>query len=104
MRQASASIRRPDGTTEHVPLTIRGSQAEVTLRPALAGLYAIDVTATAVTADGTPIERSAFLAFEAQPEIGRGLPAAGWIGAALGLALLAAVAVLVIQRRRQRGS
>jgi len=102
VRQAEASIRRPDGTTEQVPLTIRGSQAEVTLRPALAGLYAVDVTATAVAADGTPIERSAFLAFEAQPETGRGLPAAGWIGAAVGLTLLAAVTMLVIRRRRQR--
>jgi len=101
VREAEASIRRPDGTTEHVSLAVSGSQAQVTLRPSLAGLYGIDLTATGVAADGTPIERSAFLAFEAQPQAARTPSAAMWIGAVGGVILLAALAVMVIRRGRE---
>ena len=101
VREAEASIRRPDGTTEHVSLAVNGLQAQVTLRPTLAGLYGMDLTATGVAADGTPIERSAFLAFEAQPEAARTPSAAIWIGAVGGVILLAALAVIVIRRGRK---
>ena len=101
LREVDASVRRPDGTTEHVALTVKGSQAQTTLQPRLAGLYGIDLTAIGVAADGAPIERSAFLAFEAQSEPSRELPIAAWVGAGLSLTILAAVVVLMIRRRRE---
>jgi pimeloyl-ACP methyl ester carboxylesterase len=100
LHSAVASIQRPDGSTDTITLEVDGSQSEADVRTGPAGLYGVDLLVTGSTPDGASIERSAFLAFEVQPETGRGLPAAGWIGAAVGLTLLAAIAVLVIRRRR----
>jgi hypothetical protein len=104
LHSAVASIQRPDGSTDTLTLEVDGSQSEVEVRAGPAGLYGVDLLVTGSTPDGTLVERSVFLAFEVQPDTGRGLPAAGWIGAALGLTLLAAITVLVIRRRRRRGS
>jgi len=62
---------------------VDGSQSEVEVRAGPAGLYGVDLLVTGSTPDGTLVERSVFLAFEVQPDTGRGLPAAGWIGAPL---------------------
>jgi pimeloyl-ACP methyl ester carboxylesterase len=101
LREAQASIRRPDGASESLPLTINGSEANLTLRPGLAGLYGVDLTAIGAAPDGTLIERSAFLAIEAQPQATRGLPLVVWAAALLVLILVGGVLALAIRRRRR---
>jgi hypothetical protein len=104
LRAAEALIRRPDGTTERVTLAVRESVSQADLRPRLPGLYGIDITVMGLAADGSAIERSAFLAFEAQPEAAPGLPPSIWIGAALGLILVSGLAARSIRRRRRNES
>ena len=64
---AQAVVRGPDGAAETVALAPAGAQAAGQWRPATAGLYSIDVVISGRAPDGTPVERSAFLAVEAQP-------------------------------------
>jgi pimeloyl-ACP methyl ester carboxylesterase len=100
LQDAVVTLRKPDGTTEDVALSVSGSQAQVTIRPSLAGLYGVDIAAIGTAPDGALIERTAFLTFEAQPEAKSGVPLSVWVAALVAVILLAAVAVLVIRRRR----
>ena len=100
---ADAVVHRPDGTTETVALGLDGSQSLARWRAGAAGIYAIDLTVSGSAPDGTPIERSAFLSFEVQPDKKGGFTPLVGVGVALGLALLAIVGVLVFRRRRRRG-
>jgi pimeloyl-ACP methyl ester carboxylesterase len=102
LREAVAIIRHPDGTSEKLALAVNGSQAKVSLRPGLAGLYGVDIMASGTAPDGMLIERSAFLAFEAQPEVTRGLPQSVWAGALIVVVLVVGVALVVIRRRSGR--
>lgn len=64
--QAQTVIRLPDGTVE--TMDIAGGQSLFTeWMPRQAGTHAIDVLVTARAPDGTPIERTDFLAIEVQP-------------------------------------
>jgi len=102
---AQAVIRRPGGEVETVPLLVTGSHATGAWTPSVPGLHGVDVTLTATGSDGIAIERTVFLAFEAQP-IG-GLPAwsAMWPCAIVGSILcVAAMVWLRVRRRRRRSS
>ena len=102
---AQALIRGPGGEVETVPLSVTDAQATGVWTPSVPGLYGVDVTLIAAGSDGMAIERTVFLAFEAQP-IG-GLPAwtAFWPVAVVGLVLcVAAVAWLRQRRHRTRSS
>jgi pimeloyl-ACP methyl ester carboxylesterase len=99
-QDAVVTLRKPDGTSDDLALKISATQAQVTVRPALAGLYGVDIEASGTAPDGTLIERTAFLAFEAQPEAKGGVRLGIWIGALIVVILAAGVAVLVIRRRR----
>jgi pimeloyl-ACP methyl ester carboxylesterase len=104
LHSAVASVQRPDGSIDTLTLEVDGSQIEAEVRAGPAGLYGVDLVVTGSTADGTSVERSAFLAFEVQPDGKEGfLPLVG-IGVGVGLALLAAVGVIGIQHRRKRDS
>ena len=100
LQDAVVRLRKPDGTSEDLALKISASQAQVTVRPGLAGLYGVDIEASGTAPDGTLIQRTAFLAFEAQPEAKGGFPLSVWAAALIVVILLAGVAVLVIRRRR----
>jgi hypothetical protein len=71
------------------------------MRPSLRG-YTAQTSRSGAAPDGTLIERTAFLAFEAQPEVTRGLPLSLWAGALIAVVLVAGVAVLVIHRKSGR--
>jgi pimeloyl-ACP methyl ester carboxylesterase len=95
--QAQALIRGPDGSLERIELPPAGGRAAASWRPGAAGTYAIDVFAAGSGPDGTPIERTAFLAVEAQPPPdlrptylllgGLGLLCAASLGAVLAIGL-----------------
>ena len=59
-------IRHPDGTLETLEMQ-PGAQAAASWRPAEPGTYGADVVITAQPPDGPPVERTAFLALEVQP-------------------------------------
>ena len=101
LHDALATLRKPDGTSEDIALKISASQAQVTVRPSLAGLYGVDIAARGTAPDGALIERTAFLAFEAQPEVTPGVPLVVWAGALIVVVLVVGLAVVVIRRRRR---
>ncbi|MBI4790090.1 MAG: alpha/beta hydrolase [Chloroflexi bacterium] len=67
IREARALIHNPDGQLETVALTASGAEWKATWKPQMAGLHGVDIQASGTLADGTPLERSAFLSIEAQP-------------------------------------
>lgn len=70
--EIQATIRQPNGSAETLSLT--GSAEKQTVwQPTQPGTYGVDVIARGFTPNGTPIERTAFLAFEVQPS-----PQKGW--------------------------
>jgi pimeloyl-ACP methyl ester carboxylesterase len=102
LRDAVAVLHKPDGSTEDIALTVSGSQAQVSMRPSLPGLYGADITVAGAAPDGSPIERTAFLAFEAQPETRSGIPLGVWIGASIAVVLIAGIALIFIRRRQRK--
>ncbi len=88
IRQGQVLIRRPDGGQETLEMQA-GMQSINTWTPPSPGTYGIDLVVTGQAPDGTPIERTAFLAIEAQP-------AAGTDKAATNLALLIGGVVLLL--------
>jgi pimeloyl-ACP methyl ester carboxylesterase len=105
--QAQAIIRRPDGGTQTVSLTVAGAQATGRWRPTGQGVFGIDLTVNGRAPDGTTVERSAFLAIDAQPPHTPARTYAiliiicGVLSAVAGLAGGGAFALL--RRRRRRG-
>lgn len=67
LQAAEAVLRLPDGSTQSIALTVSDSGASVSYRPDQPGIYGVDVLATGTLVDGSPVERSLFLAFQAQP-------------------------------------
>jgi pimeloyl-ACP methyl ester carboxylesterase len=67
IEKALAVIRDPAGGVRVVELALTGGEVDGGWAPQAAGRHAIDVVATGRLADGTVVERSAFLAVEAQP-------------------------------------
>jgi hypothetical protein len=103
--QVQAIIRRPDGGTETVLLTVAGAQATGRWRPAAQGVFGIDLIVDGRTPDGAAVERSAFLAVDAQPPH---TPARTYAilliicAVLLGVAGLAGVGALALALRRRR--
>jgi pimeloyl-ACP methyl ester carboxylesterase len=111
IQTAEARVLDPDGKSQNVVLVDSGDGFTASWKPGATGLYAIDVSVSAVSPDGIPVERAAFLAVEAQPETQvippGGLLAAVGLGVALlfgfGFMLVVGVVVLwfVVFRRRR---
>lgn len=102
---AQAVIRGPGGAVETVPLSVSGAQATGAWTPSVPGLYGVDVTLSATGSNGIAIERTVFLAFEAQPVEGLSAwTAALWPVAIVGLALCVAALAWLRQRRRRKRS
>ena len=64
--QAQAVIRGEDGKVETLNFAA-GTQLSTTWTPPTAGVYGVDIVVTAAAPDGSPIERTAFLSVEVQP-------------------------------------
>ena len=88
-----------------VELTMTEGELDSTWAPAMAGPHAIDIVATGRLPEGTAVERSAFLAVEAQPRPNL-LPTYVMLGAVcvLGVGGLGAMALAGrwVWRRRRR--
>jgi pimeloyl-ACP methyl ester carboxylesterase len=93
-----ALVRRPDGTVESVALARDGTAR---WRPTAAGLTGIDIAVQATAPDGTPLERTAFLAVEVQPAP-EAVASTQWWVAGVAAVVVAALIVVVVVRRRSR--
>ena len=105
LTEAEASIRDPSGALESIELAVAGSEAGAIWTAAVPGLYGIDVSLKGTASDGMPVERTVFLALEAQAAPDRH----GWAllltGAVLLLTLIGvAVTWLRLHRGRRRSS
>ncbi|MDQ3004845.1 MAG: hypothetical protein M3R47_05610 [Chloroflexota bacterium] len=67
LQSAQATIRKPDGSVETLDMVINGNTAVLGINPNASGIYGIEVSVTALAADGMPVDRAAFLSFEVQP-------------------------------------
>jgi hypothetical protein len=83
-------------------MAVDGNQARIEIAPDARGLYGIEVSVLAQAADGTIIDRAAYLTFEAQPTLletsGNLLLAAVVIGGGL-----AGIVALIRRRMRRHG-
>jgi hypothetical protein len=102
--EASASVRRPDGSLETVPLTLAGSQAMGSWQTDQPGVHGIDVTLVGRDADGDDLERTIFLAVEAQPTQGLFGRASTWLALAVILLMLGAAVIWIRQARKNRSN
>jgi hypothetical protein len=108
MTEASALLRKPDGSSQPVTLRIDGGVATADIPAAEAGIHGLSIAVAGSAADGAPIDRGAFLTFEVQPSaevvaqaqssLNTGLLAGA---AALALAVIGAV-VLGLRKRARR--
>jgi len=102
LETAQAVLRKSDGSAETLDMSLNGNSAALEITPDSSGIYGIEVDVTAQTADGNPIDRAAFLSFEAQPvrrEILTVRIVAG-VGTAILLLLLGSLLVWRVRRRR----
>jgi pimeloyl-ACP methyl ester carboxylesterase len=101
LEEAEAEIRGPDGSVEAVPLGISAGQGEVDWKPKATGVYGVELRVAGLTADGSRVERTAFLTVEAQPR--EGLTGLAWglsAAAILAVGLLSVVGLRKWRRAR----
>ena len=67
IRQGQILVRHADGSVETLDMQ-PGTESVNRWTPQAPGVYGIDIAVTGQGPDGTPIERTAFLAVEAQPQ------------------------------------
>jgi hypothetical protein len=109
--QAQALIWHPDGEAERLALNVTGSGFTGEWQPDGVGVYQLDIVVSAQTPDGTPVERTAFLAIQAQPRptpVRAGLAVAALVGGVLCLLLAIVLGPLwlgwrLVRRRRKAG-
>ena len=89
IKEASAVIKDSDGKTETLNFPA-GQNISTTWTPTKAGTYAVDIIVTGIAPDGSPVERTDFLAIEVQPN-----PSKGQITFNL-VAVIAVVALILI--------
>lgn len=100
LQSAQAKLRGPDGKAQTLALDIQNGQGQASWKLQEPGIYGVDVHAQALSADGIPIERTAFLALEVQPT--PDTTRETFLIAGLGLILLLAAAVAITAWRRAR--
>jgi pimeloyl-ACP methyl ester carboxylesterase len=105
LQSAQAQLRGPGGEEQTLPLDLQNGQGQVSWKLTQPGLYSLDLQAQALSPDGVPIERTAFLSLEVQPKPGRIGGILLWIGAGLGLVLLIIVGIAIfwVTRRKTAG-
>jgi pimeloyl-ACP methyl ester carboxylesterase len=67
LQSAQAQVRAPDGQVSSLIMPIDNEQAQLDWKPALPGLYGIDLHVEGRTSDDVVLERTAFLSLQAQP-------------------------------------
>ncbi|MEJ2599395.1 MAG: hypothetical protein P8Z00_13755, partial [Anaerolineales bacterium] len=105
LQSAQAQLRGPGGEEQTLPLDLQNGQGQVSWKLTQPGLYSLDLQAQALSPDGVPIERTAFLSLEVQPKPGRIGGILLWMGAGLGLVLLIIVGIAIfwVTRRKTAG-
>ncbi len=98
--RAEALIRKPDGSTERVPLVDSGAAFTGAFTADQAGLYSLEISVGGTNADEIGFDRAAFLSVEAQPAPGL-TPMATAVIVASSAALV--LALLLIAARVRRG-
>jgi pimeloyl-ACP methyl ester carboxylesterase len=105
VQDAVAYIRLPDGGLETLPLLAQDGRYQASWEPPVPGLYGIDIHMAGLSPEGSPVERTAFLAMEVQPRPERLRPLA-WLASiglgGLGILFLAAVALVRVVKRRRK--
>lgn len=96
---ATARILAPDGEREQVALQPHGTAYRSVWRPTQPGIHGIDILVEGQTADGISLERTAFLAVEAQPSQNRSQTRL--LGLVI-LAVLLLIAILILWRDRRQ--
>jgi pimeloyl-ACP methyl ester carboxylesterase len=104
LQSAQAKLRGPDGKTQTLALVLQNGKWQANWKLQEPGIYGVDVHTQALSADGIPIERTAFLALEVQPTPDRTRKTFIIAGAGLGLLLVAAAAVATLRRNRRRAT
>lgn len=64
--QASAIVRDPDGGVEKIDF-VPGGKISTTWTPKIPGTHGVDIVVTSAAPDGSPVERTAFLSVDVQP-------------------------------------
>lgn len=90
IKEASAVIKDSDGKTETLNFPA-GQNISTTWTPNKAGTYAVDIIVTGIAPDGSPVERTDFLAIEVQPN-----PSKGQITFNLVAVIIVVVLVLIL--------
>lgn len=67
LQSAQVILRKPDGSVEMLDMSISGNTAALEIVPRASGIYGIEVSVSALAAEGIPVDRAAFLSFEVQP-------------------------------------
>jgi pimeloyl-ACP methyl ester carboxylesterase len=70
IKQAQAVIRNPDGGVEKLDF-LPGAKIAAKWTPKISGAHGIDIIVTSLASDGAPVERTAFLAVDVQPNPGK---------------------------------
>jgi hypothetical protein len=68
IKQAHAVIRDPNGGVETLDF-VPGKKISATWTPKVTGAHGVDIVVSGVAPDGAPVERTAFLSVEVQPNI-----------------------------------
>jgi pimeloyl-ACP methyl ester carboxylesterase len=107
VQDAVAYIRLPDGGLESLPLLAQDGRYQASWEPPGPGLYGIDVYMAGLSPEGSPVERTAFMAMEVQPRPERFRPLA-WLASiglgVLGILVLAVAALVRVVKRRRRNN
>ena len=100
LETAQTLLRKPDGSQETLSMAINGNSATLEITPNASGIYGVEVDITAQASDGTPIDRAAFLSFEAQPA-NEQIADVRWL-VGVGVVLLLAIIILVPRALKRR--
>ncbi len=109
LTEASALLRKPDGSSEPIVMTVQDNIASASIPASASGAHGLSIAVRSAADDGTPVDRAAFLAFEVQPEteaiarVQTLLTTTIIIGGAL-LALAGGLGVAIVAARRRGAS
>ena len=97
---AQAILRKPDGSTETLAMSYNFNFATLKIVPKTSGIYGVEVDITAQNLDTTPIDRAAFLSFEAQPVSGQITLVRGLVIAGICILLFVGIVLMLLVWKR----